>query len=731
MNTRQNKSKKLFYSLLDSLRTDELSLYDKHLKLFIIVFSYLTVCCAGIEAFLGLYSGIILGGWLAFAGVIITAINLFIYKKNIINTQTAIVILLTILLGFYFIILTTGGFKKNSIYWIGFFCSVTTIAPPLKIGLRFILGYFLLTTCLLILDITTVYQSIFNHDEIRHIFLVITGSSLTGIVFNFAFENYRNLLNKEQQKLSRSEKRFRDISNSSNDWIWEVDSQRRYTYVSSGIKTILGYEEKEILGKTPFDLMPPEEVERVRAIFTRFAKERRPFRKLENDYYHKKGHIVSIETSGVPIIGDDGELLGYRGTDTDISEQKLFTEKLEKKVKERTAELETAKHQAEQANRAKSHFLANMSHEIRTPMNAIIGMTHLALQSGLDKKQKNYIHKAHLSAENLLGILNDILDFSKIEEGKLELEETTFHLKEVVSNMVNLVKLKVREKDLRFSVRIDADVPKLLIGDPLRVSQILINIVNNAVKFTPNGGSIKFSVSLEKETENTSLLHFSVVDTGIGLSPEQQKELFIPFSQADSSTTRQFGGTGLGLAICSKLIQMMQGNIWVESKVNEGSTFHFTINVKKQKVSAVTGNGIEKSEERSVADKAVESLKGAKILLVEDNEINQEIVLELLTMNDILVEVANNGEEALKVLSQQSFDGILMDCQMPVMDGYVATRKIREQKKYQDLPIIALTANAMKGDRENVLEVGMNDHIAKPINPNEVFATMAKWIKPS
>lgn len=386
-----------------------------------------------------------------------------------------------------------------------------------------------------------------------------------------------------------------------------------------------------------------------------------------------------------------------------------------------------AKVEAEKANRAKAAFLSSMSHEIRTPMNAIIGMSHLALESNLNKKQKNYISKVSSSAKSLLGIINDILDFSKIEAEKLEMETVDFQLTDTINNMVNLVKFKADEKAVRISIEIESNVPSSLSGDPLRLQQVLINLVNNAIKFSHPDKPVSLLIALKEETDHDVILNFTVRDQGIGISPEQIEKLFQPFSQADSSTTRQYGGTGLGLIISRNIIQMMGGDISVESEVNVGSVFSFSVRLGKQ---SLENSAIEttNSNTKEDVDKAIERLRDTIVLLVEDNEINQELVVELLSSNGILVETAYNGQEALDLLHTNKFDLVLMDCQMPVMDGYETTRQIRQQEAFNHLPVIAMTANAMKGDREKVLSIGMNDYIAKPINPDTVFLTMDKWV---
>ena len=387
-----------------------------------------------------------------------------------------------------------------------------------------------------------------------------------------------------------------------------------------------------------------------------------------------------------------------------------------------------AKHEADAANQAKSEFLANMSHEIRTPMHAILGLTHLGLEA-MPEKQREYLIKINGSAELLLNILNDILDFSKIEAGKISMENVDFNLREVMDRLNSAVGLQAREKRLDFSVRIAPEIPRYLKGDPLRLGQVLMNLANNAVKFTERG-NVTVSVAPFADGGDKIVLRFSVSDTGIGLTPEQRERLFLAFSQADTSTTRKFGGTGLGLAISRRLAELMGGEISVESEYRQGSTFHFSAPFSRGEERANT-NRLEANARRTVAESELTRLRGTHVLIAEDNPLNQDVIQELLEKAGMAVVIADNGLEAIEAAQRQSFDAVLMDLQMPVMDGLQATRELRKIPRFAETPIIALTANVFQADIERCIAAGMNDHIGKPIKLDELFSKLGKWLAAS
>ncbi len=448
-------------------------------------------------------------------------------------------------------------------------------------------------------------------------------------------------------------------------------------------------------------------------------------------------------------------------TSTEVSphEERLFVGVVRDLTQRRRNEeaFEEAKREAEEANRTKSEFLANMSHEIRTPMNAIIGMTHLALRADPPPAQRKYLNKIANAADSLLSIINQILDFSRMEAGKLQLEHIPFSLEQIFTHVHDIVGQTAKDKKLALGFSIAEGVPHFLIGDPLRLGQVLINLVSNGIKFTQSG-KVVIKISADEVTEEKACVLFAVSDTGIGMSKEQVAGLFQSFQQADASVTRRYGGTGLGLAISKQICELMGATLTVESEPGKGSIFRF-----KAEFGVATGSepvfnsGSSEAEEPALplgedreeteaeepyrpppvglgpALKATglpesASLEGRRVLLVEDNEINRDLATELLTHMGIVVTIAENGSEAVERVTSQPFDLVLMDIQMPVMDGLTATRLIREKTQLFALPILAMTAHAMSGDRERSLDAGMNDHLTKPIDPATLRKALVRWM---
>jgi TMAO reductase system sensor TorS len=421
--------------------------------------------------------------------------------------------------------------------------------------------------------------------------------------------------------------------------------------------------------------------------------------------------IVSWQTTY--LSNDRGKPTGTLSSGTDITE---------------IVKLQEEKEFAESASRAKSQFLANMSHEIRTPMNGVLGMLELLMNSDLNSRQTNCAEKARDSAFNLLGILNEILDFSKIEAGKVELEHLDFDLRDLVGEVVHLFMEPARQKGLQMRTTLSPSLPTALCADPTRLRQVLINLVGNAIKFT-DSGYVELEISALETTEDEVRLGFAVRDTGIGIAPEDRPTIFESFQQADGTTTRTYGGTGLGLAISKAFVEMMGGEIGVDSTPGEGSTFWFHASLARQTIKEDFG-----TDALPIDSLPQVAFSGHRILLVEDNPVNQEVATGMLEGQGAIVDVADNGLEALEALERGQYDLVLMDCQMPQMDGYTATREIRRLEKktqlngHRRLPVVAMTAHALEGEREKCLAAGMDDYLSKPFSQEQLRNLVARWI---
>ncbi|QYF96150.1 CHASE domain-containing protein [Massilia sp. PAMC28688] len=483
--------------------------------------------------------------------------------------------------------------------------------------------------------------------------------------------------------------------------VYMKDRERRYLYVNARTARAMGIPAENIIGKLDRDVLPPAKADAYWEQDKQIFADGQPHPGQLVEYTQPDGDVRMLWTVKVPIV-HDGKVNAVIGLSTDVTE------------------LHTLKAQADAASRAKSNFLSNMSHEIRTPMNSIIGMSHLALKSVTHPKQRDYLEKIYHSSQHLLGIINDILDFSKIEAGKLELEMLDFGIDTLMQNVVSQLGEAALARRLTLVLDIGAGLQQPVRGDPLRLEQVLLNFTSNAIKFSEQG-SVHLRARLVRDEQDTMLVRFEVSDAGIGMSSADMGELFQSFHQADPSTTRKYGGTGLGLVISKQLAELMGGEVGVESAPGQGSTFWFTAQLGK-------APHFLPVETETASAQVLDCLHGAYILLVEDNVFSQQVGQELLEQVHASVVVAGNGKEAIDLMLRHRFDCVLMDVQMPVMDGFEATRIIRSDPRLKSAVVIAMTANAGIDDQARCLAAGMDEFVTKPISPRLLFEVIAKWL---
>ncbi len=525
------------------------------------------------------------------------------------------------------------------------------------------------------------------------------------------------------EALRASEEKFRQLAENIHEVFWMVNAaDDELVYISPAYEEIWGRSRSELYRKpeTWAEAIHPEDREQVTSLFQR----KKSGESVVSEYRIQtpQGEVKWVRDRAFPIRGEDGRIHRVAGIAEDITE-----------TKQAAAAMRLAMEAAESANRAKSEFLANMSHEIRTPMNGVIGMNGLLLDTELTPKQRRYAEIARSSGESLLSVINDILDFSKIEAGKLQLETLDFDLRATLENVVQLLGHIAHGKGLQLAYEIAPEVPERLRGDAGRLRQVLVNLAGNAVKFT-SIGRVMIRVRCDREEDDSVALRFSVEDTGIGVPADRQTEIFSPFTQGDGSTTRRYGGTGLGLAISRQLAALLGGQIGVESELGRGSTFWFTAAFEKQTgVSRVLPTAPSGTVERGEDLRTTRALhnRSWRILVAEDNITNQQVALAILEKLGYHADAVANGKEALESLRSIPYDLVLMDCQMPEMSGFEATARIRGPQSgvhNPQIPIVALTADAMQGDREQCLAAGMNDYLAKPVEPARLQAILEKWL---
>lgn len=540
----------------------------------------------------------------------------------------------------------------------------------------------------------------------------------------------------EKEVLEEKERRCRTITNILPVGIFYADADGNFSYVNEQWCEITGLTANESLGDGWTKALHPEDRNRVLEDWKKSTKNITSFHS-EFRIVQPGGKISWVWCVGVCVLFPNTRYIqknkNYVATITDITEQKraeaevekarmaaeeatrelkknlMVSEELRKKAQEAKEQAKVFAEEAKAANNAKSEFLARMSHEIRTPLNSILGIAELLAETQLTMEQKKYLHILNNAGENLLYLINDILDISKIEAGQMEFSEDAFPLKDVIEGIVTMMKTPANKNRVELVYSIQQNVPELLVGDQTRLRQIITNLVGNAIKFTREG-KVAIEISSTNKNPDSCTLQFSVSDTGIGIPKDKQKKIFEAFAQADSSTTRKYGGTGLGLAICKQMVELMGGSIWVESEPNKGSTFSFAIPFKFGKKKAI--------KKEPIRSKASSIKTPLKILLAEDNKDNQTLILAYLNKSSLFIDTAENGQAALEKFVNNDYDLVLMDVEMPVMDGYTATKKIRDWEKTNrknSTPIIALTAHAQSEHKEKSLAIGCNGHITKPI----------------
>jgi PAS domain S-box-containing protein len=539
------------------------------------------------------------------------------------------------------------------------------------------------------------------------------------------------MLHRYAGRLADRERVLRTIFDTSDGAIFLVDPEGRIVFANERMSAMWGIPLEQLIGSPYVSLIHPDEREMGHQKMLRLMASEIPFVRVEREYIRRDGTMFWGFLCGRRLLDESGELAGLVGLIADIDESKRnaqeldsYRQRLEELVRERTSQLEQAKEVAELANRAKSAFLANMSHEIRTPMNAIIGLAHLLRRDQVTSQQADRLDKMLGSAEHLLAIINDVLDLSKIESGKLVLDVAPFRMVDIVERLVSLNADKVAAKGLQFRTMVTS-LPLVMVGDRTRLSQALLNYVGNAIKFTESG-SIVLRASVVEEDDCSLLARFDVEDSGIGIAGEVLDRLFHPFEQADNSTTRKYGGTGLGLVITRHLAELMGGQAGVDSRPGRGSTFWLTVRLgKPSAVDRVLGG-----EAVGMPPGPVSGIgRSARILLVEDEPLNCEVAAELIKeLVGLPIDVAADGEQALRQVQAIRYDLILMDLLMPGIDGLEVTRRIRQLPGYATTPIVAMTANAFAEDRQRCLAAGMNDHLAKPVDPDRLHAILRRWL---